>query len=263
MTPLRDDPARAWLSTGERMWIDFLGWLLWFVFGLSMFVLRRLVRIIVFAHLPLFSGRISFAIVGGLVALVAPGMRRSILRVKTGRIERLLAQSADSVAADDWTALAAEPAGTIVSVVGWIRGRQYIDTPIGGETAVGVALPCQHTFPGVFESLHDFDLVDESGQAIFVQVTEARIFGTPQVPLDSQQLRHLYGEIGVPNGANPSGWHVHCLRNGDPVMVVGAKQEFNDPLEASFREPALRPALASVPPRPLLIFSIPAERRAG
>ncbi len=262
MAALRDDPARAWLSTGEAARIDFFGWLLWAAFVVVMYVVRWVARIIIFLYVtPFFSGRISWFVVGGLFVLMRPGIRRSILRVKSARIEKLLAREADAVAADDWTALAAEPDGKVVSVVGWVRGRLTLDKPLGGESAIGVALPCQDTFPGVFESLHDFELVDEEGRSIPIQVAEARLFGKPNVALDSHQLRHLCSDLGLPSGATPSGWQVYALREGDPILVVGTKRSFIDPMESSLRGPAPRAALGSAPPRPLLIFSIPAERR--
>ncbi|HEX3902271.1 MAG TPA: hypothetical protein VH853_05420 [Polyangia bacterium] len=262
LTPLRDDPALAWLSTGETMRIDALGWFLWAAFVVVMFVVRQFARALIFIFVgPFFTGRVSYIVVGGLAAALAPGARRSILRIKNERIEKLLRRQADEVAADDWTALEHEPNDRIVSIVGWVRGRQQLDKPIGGERAVGVALPCQHNFPGVFESLHDFDLVDEEGRTIFIQASEGRLFGAPNVALDSQELRLLYAGLGIPSGATPSGWQVHCLRDGDPVMVVGAKQTVMDPGESSLRGPAPRASLASASPRPLLIFSIPAERR--
>ena len=52
------------------------------------------------------------------------------------------------------------------------------------------------------------------------------------------------------------------LRDGDPVLVVGFKTTTFDPNEVSRRNPTPRTALASSPPRPLLIFPIAAERRA-
>ena len=47
MTPLRDDPALAWLSLGEKMRIDALGWFLWTAFVVIAFVVRQIVREIV------------------------------------------------------------------------------------------------------------------------------------------------------------------------------------------------------------------------
>jgi len=262
MTPLRDDPALAWLTTGEKMRLDLLGWMLWAAFVVIMFVVRQIVRAAIFIFVtPIFSGRISLIIVGGLTAMMVPGIRRSILRVKNGRLENLLRRQANEVAADDWAALEGASDDTLVSAVGWVRGRQYLGKPIGGEPAVGVGIPCQHQFPGVFESLHDFDLVDEEGRSIFIQASEGRMFGTPNVALDSHELRHLYADLGVPSGATNSGWHIHSLRSGDPVMVVGYKRTVIDPSEPSLRGPHGRLALASAPPCPLMIFSLAAERR--
>jgi hypothetical protein len=262
MTPLRDDPALAWLSTSEKLRIDALGWFLWAAFVVIAFVVRQIVRVAIFTLVtPIFSGRVSLFIVGGLSALMAPGIRRSILRVKNDRMESLLRRQANEVAADDWATLEKAPNDTVVSAVGWVRGRQHLGKPIGGEPSVGVGLPCQHQFPGVFESLHDFELVDEEGRAILVLASEGRMFGEPNVALDSHELRHLYADLGVPSGATNSGWHIHSLRSGDPVMVVGYKQTVIDPSEPSFRGPQGRLALASSAPRPLMIFPLAAERR--
>jgi len=262
MTPLRDDPALAWLSTSERLRIDALGWFLWVAFIVCTFVVRQIVHAAIFVFVtPIFSGRISIIIVGGVAAMMAPGIRRSILRVKNGRMENLLRQQADEVAADDWVALESAPNDTLVSAVGWVRGRQHLSKPIGGEPAVGVGIPCQHQFPGVFESLHDFELVDEEGRSILIQASEGRMFGKPNVALDSHDLRHLYADLGLPSGATNSGWHIHCLRSGDPVMVVGYKQSVIDPGEPSFRGPQGRLTLASAPTCPLMIFPLAAERR--
>jgi hypothetical protein len=262
LTPLRDDPALAWLSTSEKMQVDALGWFLWAAFVIVSFVVRKIVQVAIFIYVtPFFTGRISFIIVGGLAAALAPGVRRSILRIKNDRVQNLLRRQADEIAADDWEALEKQPNDTVVSAVGWVRSRQHLSKPIAGEAAVGVALPCQHRFPGVFESLHDFDLVDEEGRSILIQASEGRMFGTPNVALDSHELRHLYADLGVPSGAVNAGWQIHSLRGGDPVMIVGYKQMVVDPNEPSFRGPRARLALASSPPCPLLIFSLAAERR--
>ena len=74
MTPLRDDPAWAWLSSGERLRIDALGWFLWVAFVVIAFVVRQIVHAAVFVFVtPIFSGRISLVIVGGLAAMMASG----------------------------------------------------------------------------------------------------------------------------------------------------------------------------------------------
>src|SRR6185312_11527910 len=244
MTPLRDDPAVAWLSPEERSRVAILVFSLWALFWIAVppafFSLSAGLAYL----LPIYSVRVAAIVIGTCVAGVYRAVRRAIIRTRSERIERILRRDAADLAADDWTALAAEPNDTIVSVVGWVRGRQHLAHPIGGERAVGLGLPCQQRYPGVFEVLHDFDLVDE-----------------PNVALDSHQLRLLYAALEVASGATPSGWYVHRLRAGDPVMVVGDKQDFLDPADPGFRGRAPRPALAAAPPRPLLIFSLPAERR--
>ena len=59
MTPLRDDPAMAWLSSGEKLRIDTLGWFLWVAFVVIAFVVRQIVHAAIFIFVtPLFSGRI-------------------------------------------------------------------------------------------------------------------------------------------------------------------------------------------------------------
>jgi len=58
-----------------------------------------------------------------------------------------------------------------------------------------------------------------------------------------------------------TGWDAFVLRDGDPVMAVGFKQTVLDPAQTSLRAPPARTALASIAPRPLLIFPLAAERR--
>jgi hypothetical protein len=266
LTPLRDEPAVAWLSPAERTRVETHVWLLWTLFWGLLPPLWLLVWIGLATVLPIYSFRVSVVIMASLVAALFRAVRRAILRTRSERIEQLLRRNGATLAADDWDALAAAPNDTVASVVGWVRGRQHFDRPIGGESVVGVALPLQHHFPGVFESLHDFDLVDEEGRSIFIQAADGRMFGTPNVPLDSHELRLLYSSLGVPSGATPSGWYIHGLRDGDPVMVLGTKQTVLDPDDGGFRGPAPRLALASSrspsPSCPLLIFSISAERRS-
>ena len=144
MTPIRDEPAVAWLSPDERTRVETMVTLLWALFWIAA-LLGLLCFNWIFSYLFLFSG--VYALRYSIVALIAAGaavfraVRRAILRMRSERIELLLRHNAAEVAADDWTALAAEPNDTIASVVGWVRGRQRFDKPIGGEPAVGVALP--------------------------------------------------------------------------------------------------------------------------
>jgi len=262
LTPLRDEPATGWLSRGERLRIDAIGWLVWAAFVLSMLLLRFIVRVLLFLFVtPVFTGRMSIVLVGALSAMLVPGVRRSILRMKSARTADLLRRGANEVAADDWEALGREPEGQVASVLGWVRGRAQLARPIAGEPAVGVAIPCQSKFPGVLEAMNDFELCDEDGRTILVQIAGARTFGAPNVSLEGRELQMLFATLEVPTGVTASSWQVHALRDGDPVMVVGFKRTVVDPVEASLRQAGERLALGSQPPCPLLVFSIDAERR--
>lgn len=261
LTPLRDDPAVAWLSRGEKLRIDALGWFVWTAFVVSMFLLRFILRVLLFVFVTrFFTGRISVMTVGALSAALVPGVRRSILRMKTGRVADLLRRGAADVAADDWSALEREPEGQVASVLGWVRGRGQLAKPIGGAPAVGVAVPCQSKFPGVLEAMNDFELCDEEGRTILILVEGARTYGTPNLLVDGREQQMLFATLEVPTGVTGSGWQVHVLRDGDPVMVVGFKKMTVDPSAASGRLPGERLALGSSS-CPLLIFSIAADRK--
>jgi hypothetical protein len=166
------------------------------------------------------------------------------------------------VAVDDFAALARQPDGTLVSVVGWIRAREQLPEAVAGEPCVGLALACHQKYPGVLETLNDFELIDESGQSVLVQVTGARMLGASNVNLtDDKARRLLIASLDLPVGAVATGWDAFVLRDGDPVMAVGFKQTMLDPSQSNLRSPPARTSLGSVPPRPLLIFPIAAERR--
>jgi len=262
LTPLRDDPATGWLSASERLSVNALGWVVWAAYSLSMSFLYMFVHVLVFHFSPLVgSRRLSALIVGTISLALAPAVRRSILRMKAGRTADMLRRQAANVAADDWDALAREPEGQVASVLGWVRGRLHLNTPVGGEPVVGVAISCQSTFPGVLEAVHDFEICDEEGRTILVQMSDARTFGTPNVALQGRDLQVLFGTLEVPTGVTASAYTVHALREGDPVMVVGFKRTVIDAESASMRGAGERLAMGSVSPCPLLVFTIDAERR--
>jgi len=262
LTPLRDDPAIAWLSPSERLRLDALGWSVWIAFVVAMMLFRDLLRLALLRFItPLYPGRISLGLTIMLVVAVAAGVRRSIIRMKSARLADRLRADAKNVAADDWAALGHEPEGQVASVLGWVRGRHHLDKPIAGEPAVGVAIPCQSTFPGLLESVHDFEVCDGEGRTILIQMADARTFGTPNALLDGRDLQMLFAALEVPTGVTASAYQVHALRDGDPVMVVGFKRTVVDPEGASMRGEGERLALCSSPPCPLLVFSIEAERR--
>ena len=175
------------------MRIDALRWFLWVAFVVITFIVRQIVHVAIFLFVtPIFSGRMSIIIVGGLAAAMAPrDQTRDPADQEQSIAVTLLRGQANEVAADDWVALEDAPNDTVVSAVGWVRGRQHLGKPIGGEPAVGVGLPCQHQFPGVFESLHDFEARRRGRvSAILILASEGRMFGTPNVALDSHELRH-------------------------------------------------------------------------
>lgn len=262
VTPLRDDPAAAWLRPDEQFRIDLLGWFVWTAFFVSMFLLWYIGCVLLYLFItPWYTGRTSAVIVVAIGVAVFPALRRWILRMKSGRIADLLRRGANDVAADDWEALAREPEGQVASVLGWVRGRTVLDKPVGGSPAIGLALPCQSTYPAVVEAMHDFEICDEAGRTILVEVAGARTFGAANTALDGRDIQMLLALLEVPTGVTASGWQVHALRDGDPVMVVGFKRTTVDPSEASLRQAGERLALASQPPCPLLIFTIDAERR--
>ena len=115
--------------------------------------------------------------------------------------------------------------------------------------------------PGVLEAMHDFELCDEEGRTILIQMADARTFGTPNVALESRELQMLFAALELPTGVTASSFQVHALRDGDPVMVVGFKRTVVDADAASMRGEGERLALGSSAPCPLLVFSIEAERR--
>ena len=90
----------------------------------------------------------------------------------------------------------------------------------------------------------------------------AACWGTSNVNLtDARSRKLLVASLDLPVGAVAAGWDAFVLRDGDPVMIVGFKQTALDPTQASLRAPPARASVASLPPKPLLIFPIAAERR--
>jgi hypothetical protein len=197
------------------------------------------------------------------VALVWP-VRRMIMRRLSAKMAGIVRATTPGMGAeiDDFAELDRQSDGTLVSIVGWIRAREQLPEPVGGEPCIGLALACHQKYPGVMETLNDFDLIDEAGRAVLVQVTGARMLGGSNVNLtDGKARRLLVASLDLPVGAVATGWDAFVLRDGDPVMAVGFKQTVLDPTQTSLRAPPARTALASIAPRPLLIFPLAAERR--
>jgi hypothetical protein len=264
LTPLHADPAAAWLTSNQRFAVTMTGafyWLLYFIFLMVAFFVQAvlLARTIIFFNLRLPS--VATAMLG--VALFWP-MRRLVLRRKAAKGAQLVRESAPSlgVAIDDFNELERQPDGTAVSLVGWIRAHAKLPERVAGEPCIGIALACHQKYPGVLETLDDFELVDEAGRTVPIQVAGARMLGEPNVNLaNANERRLVIASLNLPVGAVATGWDALVLRDGDPIMAVGYKQTALDPTQASLRAPAARPAVVSLATKPLLIFPIEGERR--
>jgi hypothetical protein len=259
LTPLRDDPAAVWLTPPQRLRIALAGWLSWSSFGLLWFMCWVTVLVVFRMGMMMTS---VYGMMAGL-ALVWP-VRRIIMRRLSAKMAGIVRAStpAMGVAVDDLAALERQPDGTLVSVVGWIRAREQLPEPVGGESCIGLALACHQKYPGVLETLNDFDLIDEAGRSVLVEVTGARMLGAANVNLTEGKARRLLvASLDLPVGAVATGWDAFVLRDGDPVMAVGFKQTTMDPTQNNLRSPPARTSVGSLPPRPLLIFPIAAERR--
>lgn len=294
----RDDPAAAWLSFTDRVTATLWG------------TIPPIVSFLVFSILPLlwalermrhyrkvFAGhagvphawpvQLAFLMAAGGAWLAFAGVRWASAQLKARAVRaaarrRALAQAKQ---ADDWDALAGQPDGQLVSVVGWVRGRRHLSHRIDGQASVGAAIDCRGSViefrtPNnrrmhrrrvayrqphevLMEVLHDFDLVDEAGRSLAVLAADARLLGrknTDKLGDDPQEQLFLHA-LNLPLDLIPCGDDTFVLRDGDPILVVGFKTTTFDPDEVSRRNPTPRTALASSPPRPLLIFPIAAERR--
>lgn len=262
LTQLRDDPASKWLSWRQRIQVAGVGALAWCAYAACL-MLFRLILLIVLEQAVHYAGRLPSAISAMVAAGLAIPMRRFILTLKSRRAATLVrGNSRDVHALDDWAELETEPDGRVVSVVGWIRSRLDVEYPVNGEPCIGLALPCQDTYPGVLETLHDFELTDESGGSIPIRVADGRMLGRPNVRLNSDSTRRLLiASLDLPPGAVATNMEAFVLRDGDPVMIVGFKQTIRDPEVYEARQTCLRAAIGSAPTQPLLIFPLAAERR--
>ena len=96
------------------------------------------------------------------------------------------------------------------------------------------------------------------GNTVLVQMADARMLGASNVNLtDANARRMLIASLDLPVGAVATGWDAYGLRDGDPVMVVGFKQVAMDPTQhtpardagARRRRVAGAAAAAAVPDR--------------
>lgn len=259
LTPLMNDPAVAWLSQQQRVRVAFSRWFAWSAFSLLCFICWLTALLTMGLGLLLTSIYCTM----GVLAIVWP-VRRMIMRRISAKIAELVQDGspAAAVAIDNFADLERQPDGTLVSLVGWIRAREQLPEPVGGEPCVGLALACHMRYPGVLETLNDFELCDETGRTVLVQVADGRMLGPSNVNLtDGKARMMLVASLDLPVGAVATGWDTLVLRNGDPVMAVGFKQTVLDPTQPSVRAPAARATVASSPTKPLLIFPIPGERQ--
>jgi hypothetical protein len=257
LTQLADDPAMTWLSTSQRLQVTAVGGLAWVGFGVGLMFLR-VVLILVLSQTLHVWGRLPSAISAIVGAALAPAARRAIIRLKSHRAAILIrTQIPQEIAVDDWMTLENHPDGQMVSVVGWIRGRLDVEYPVNGHPCVGLALPCEDKYPGVLESVHDFEITDESGNALAIRVAGGRMLGRSNVRLTgANNHRLLIASLDLPGGAVPVSMSAFVLRDGDPVMILGSKKTIQDPDVYEARKTCLRPALASTDKYPLLIFPL-------
>jgi len=265
LTPLHDDPAGAWLSAPQRLRVEMTGWFVWTMY-VMLLIFSFFGAIIYMQHTVIF-GSLRMAFIGTVmiaITLFWP-TRRLALRRKSAKINQLVRGSTQSlgIAVDDFNDLEQQPEGAAVSLVGWIRGGAPLSQRVGGEPCIGLALACHQKYPGVLETLSDFELVDEAGHTIAVQVAGGRLLGASNVNLtDANERMMVVASLDLPVGAVATGWDAFVVRDGDPVMVIGFKQTAVDPTQASVRAAPARARVGSLAPKPLLIFPIAAERRA-
>jgi hypothetical protein len=274
LTPLRDDPLTAWLSPSQRLRVTMAGWGGWMMFGLLQTSAWWLL-VFLFAHvLYVFDGRLPTVLIGMAALALAWPMRRVVMRMRSRKMAELVRRSAPAGAMpiDDFSLLENEPDGQMVSLVGWAQARERLSQSVtgsgdiglkmAGEACIGLTMACHQRYPGVLETSHDFSLVDEAGNSVLVNMADARMLGEPNVTLtDPNARRMLIESLNLPVGAVATGWDAYGLRDGDPVMIVGFKLEAMDPTQHSLRGAPVRAVVASMAPRPLLVFPIAAERK--
>jgi hypothetical protein len=270
LTRLDDDPAARWLEPLDRAIILVKGWAVWplyFALGRAVFLAFHYVIATASGAYDLAQSR--YLSIPGLLtaatmaALIQP-TRRFIVRVRARAVAKMAREAAERAAPiDDLSALEAEPNERVVSLVGWVRGTGYVDHPVGGQRAVGLALPCQDGLPFVMETLHNFELCDEAGNTALIITGDGRLLGSSNVRLSraSADDRRLLHWLNLPATTVPTDWNARVLRDGDPVLVVGAKTTIQDLSQLRFDRAASKPALASTRQRPLLVFPLDAERR--
>lgn len=274
LTRLKEDPAGRWLGGLDHLIVLVKGWAAWLlylgllrvVFSAFHFVIStasgdyNLAQSVGFGRYASIPGVLT----GAFAAFLLIPVRRAIVRIRAGTIEKMARQAGERARpVDDLSLLGDEPDGRVVSLVGWVRGHGYLDHPVGGERAVGLTLRCQDGMPLLMETMLNFDLLDEAGHEALVLTGDGRLFGDANVRLSraSESDRRLIMSLDIPASAVPTDWNALAVRDGDPVMVVGTKTTVQDYTQMQKNRSVARTAVASSQERPLLIFPLDAERR--
>ena len=113
LTPLRDDPAAAWLSTSGRLRVGLTAVLGWGTFVVAVIALKIALSTFLRWHPALFfvPRRLVYVAIGMLVVAIRPAVRRAILRQQSLRTADSLRRGAAATALsiDDWEQLASTP----------------------------------------------------------------------------------------------------------------------------------------------------------
>jgi hypothetical protein len=292
LTLEQDDPAVGWLSVVDGARAE-----LWRAVPPGVAVLVLVVVPLVWAAMERRSAgsvelRLQVVLIGAQVAfwVFFSTLRWFGLQLKSRAVRRLAQARAMAEArqVDDWSALEREPDGQLVSVVGWVSARRSLDHLIDGRRCVGLVLDCQASLTemrddagrgswgrpripyrqpheAIVEVSEDFDLVDEAGRTLPIQVADARLLGWRNVDRlgDDIDEQRFLASLRLPIDAVPIGADVFAVRDGDPIMVIGFKAPMVDArvVSLSHRGPPVRAGLVSLAPRPLLICALRAERR--
>jgi hypothetical protein len=261
LTPLRTEPATGWLSSAAKFSAEVATWWAWILFALVLLGAWVMVAVVVApaSDKAILLGAVASFLLAGVLGIP---VRRGIMKLKSAAIVKRAKVAAQDLGAelDDLNALAAEPDGRIVSVVGWVRGHGYLYHPVDGKPAVGLTLKFQDVHPFVLETMHNFDLLGEAGDAALVVTEGGRMLGTPNVRLNraSHEDRNLISGLDVPSNATPTDWNAYVVRDGDPILVIGTKTTVHDISQPG--RPTARPAIASTKERPVLILPLAADR---
>jgi hypothetical protein len=264
LTPLRDDPVAGWLSRAARLFARMSTWWAWTAYGLLLGAIWFSTEYVIEVVLHTSGRRLpTIAMVAAAGALWVP-VRRGIIGLRARAILSRAKAAAESLATslDDLKAFPAEPDGRLISLVGWVSADGFLPRQVDGQDVVGLAIGVQDTYPYVFETMLNFDLVDETGEAVLVATAGGRLIGRSTVRLQrgSDAARSLVNWLDIPASATPTDWNAFVLREGDPVMVIGTKATLQDMSEMERHRPTVRPALATSPGRPVLIVRLDAER---